>query len=59
MKYTLHTWEIEHTENGPVAKNKKEFETTNHAELMERLKAINGKNIQFFVNRKKIDTPAI
>lgn len=42
MKYTLHTWEIEITANGPVAKNKAAFETTEHSALMAKLKAIVG-----------------
>jgi len=52
MKYTLHTWEIEHTEEGPVAKNKKQFVTTSHKELMGHIKALVGTGVQYVVNRQ-------
>lgn len=58
MKYTLHTWEIEHTDNGPVAKNKKEFETTDHKALMGRIKALVGTGTQYVVNREMLSTVA-
>lgn len=58
MKYTLHTWEIEYAENGPIATNKKEFETTDHNSLMERLKSIMGTGTQYVVNREMISTVA-
>lgn len=54
MMYTLHTWEIEHTAAGPVAINKKEFETADHAALMKRLHALVGTGIQSVVNRKRV-----
>jgi hypothetical protein len=56
MKYTLHTWEIEHTEEGPVAKNKKKFETTDHKALMGRIKALVGTGVQYVVNRQLVST---
>jgi len=56
MKYTLHTWEIEYADNGPIATNKKEFETTDHSALMERLKSIMGTGTHYVVNRKMIST---
>lgn len=56
MKYTLHTWEIELTANGPVAKNKVAFETTEHSALMAKLKAIVGTGIQYVVNRERVST---
>lgn len=55
MSYTLHTWEIKHTDNGPVAVNKKQFTTTDHAALMTKLKSIVGTGIQYVVNRERVN----
>lgn len=53
MQYTLHTWEIDHTDNGPVARDKKEFETADHKALMGRIKALVGTGTQYAVLRRK------
>lgn len=59
MNYTLHTWEIEHTENGPVATNKAKFETTDHSAIMARIKAIVGTGIQYVVNRQAVSKATV
>ena len=54
MMYTLHTWEIEHTDTGLVAVNKTEFQTTDHTAVMDRIKAIVGTGVQYVLNREKV-----
>lgn len=51
MTYTLHTWEIQQTKSGLVARNIAQRTTAVHAELIAMLKEIAGTGVQFLVTR--------
>lgn len=51
MVYTLHTWEIQNTENGIIAVNIAQRSTTSHRVLMTMLRGIMGTGTQFYVDR--------